>query len=94
MSIVLYGYVKLPSQTSVKLFVDEDSAFGNSELTYFKDGKTERYKLADDITIIYNGGFYSGSVNDILSKPKYEIKLISVSNTNDLAIVCLTTTSR
>ena len=76
-----------PSQTSVKLFIDEDSAFGNSELTYFKDGKTERYKLADDITIIYNGGFYSGSVNDILSKPKYEIKLISVINTNDLAIV-------
>lgn len=76
-----------PLQTTIQLFVDEDCTYDNNELTYHKDRTTKKYKLADNLTIIYNGSFYSGSVHDILSKPKYEIKLISVNNTNDLAIV-------
>ncbi len=78
---------KNPSQTTVNLFIDEDCTYNNSELTYYRDKTTKRYKLADNLTVIYNGSFYSGSVNDILSKPKYEIKLISMNNKNDLAIV-------
>ncbi len=76
-----------PSQSTTRLFVDDECSYSDNEITYRRDGITKRYKLADNLTVIYNGGFYSGSIKDILSRPKYEITLISMNSTNDLAIV-------
>lgn len=74
----------------VKLSVDEDSTYDKEHnvLRYSREtGKAKNYNIADNVTIIYNGDFYSGNTYDVLCKEKYELTLISIKKDNDLAIV-------
>ena len=74
----------------IRLSVDEDSTFDSEQniLEYGDgDGYTKKYRIADNVTIIYNGDFYSGSTYDVLGRAKYELTLLSIEKTNDLAIV-------
>lgn len=76
------------SKDIVNLEVDEDSYFDNNILLY-DDGSnhTKKYTISGKVTVIYNGDFYSGNTNDIFTKDKYELRLLSLNEKNDIAIV-------
>lgn len=78
-----------PSQKTVKLGLENYPEYNkdSNELKYDADGTMKKYKLANNLTVIYNGGFYAGNIDDVLNQPRYEVTLLSVDETNDVAIV-------
>lgn len=77
-----------------KLFIsaDESTSFDktSSTLSYYSDSsKKKSVKISENVTVIYNGAFFEGSVSEVFNKDRYEVTLISLDGTNkyDLALI-------
>ena len=75
-------WARLTGRTEIlNLSIHNNAVFDktNYTLTYTVDGKNKTIDISRSCMVIYNGQAANSSISDILSLPKYEIKLIASS---------------